>query len=42
MLYPNQSGEPLDSSFFSKLYTDTETRHYEKVGKWVYKWFKKS
>ena len=42
VLYPNQSGEPLDSSFFSKLYTDTETRHYEKVGKWVYKWFKKS
>ena len=42
VLYPNQSGEPLDSSFFSKLYTDTETQHYEKVGKWVYKWFKKS
>ena len=42
VLYPNQSGEPLDSSFFSKLYTDTETRHYEKVGKWFYKWFKKS
>ena len=42
VLYPNQSSEPLDSSFFSKLYTDTETRHYEKVGKWVYKWFKKS
>ena len=42
VLYPNQSGEPLDSSFFSKLYTDTEPRHYEKVGKWVYKWFKKS
>ncbi len=42
VLYPNQSGEPLESSFFSKLYTDTETQHYEKVGKWVYKWFKKS
>lgn len=42
VLYPNQSGEPLDSSFFSKLYTDTETQHYEKVGKWVYRWFKKS
>ena len=41
VLYPNQSGEPLDTSFFSKLYTDTETRHYEKVGKWFYRWFKK-
>ena len=41
VLYPNQSGEPLDTSFFSKLYTDTEIRHYEKVGKWFYRWFKK-
>lgn len=42
VLYPNQSGEPLDSSFFSKLYTDAETQHYEKVGRWFYKWFKKN
>ncbi len=42
VLYPNQSGEPLDSSFFSKLYTDTQTQHYEKVGRWIYKWFRKN
>lgn len=42
VLYPNQSGEPLDSSFSRKLYTDTETQYYEKVSKWLYQWFKKN
>lgn len=42
VLYPHQSGEPLDTSFFTKLYTETSSQHYEKMmGRWFYKWLKK-
>ena len=38
VLYPDQLGEPQDSVSFSN--PRNEAQHYEKVGKWVYKWFK--
>ena len=38
VLYPDQLGEPQDAVSFSN--PRNETQHYEKVGKWVYKWFK--
>ena len=39
VLYPDQLGEPQDAVSFSN--PRNEAQHYEKVGKWVYKWFKK-
>ena len=38
LLYPDQLGEPQDAVSFSN--PRNEAQHYEKVGKWVYKWFK--
>ena len=38
VLYPDQLGEPQDAVSFSN--SRNEAQHYEKVGKWVYKWFK--
>ena len=38
VLYPDQLGEPQDAVSFST--PRNEAQHYEKVGKWVYKWFK--
>lgn len=38
VLYPDQWGEPQDAVSFSN--PRNEAQHYEKVGKWVYKWFK--
>ena len=38
VLYPDQLGEPQDVVSFSN--PRNEAQHYEKVGKWVYKWFK--
>jgi len=38
VLYPDQLGEPQDAVSFSN--PRNEAQHYEKVGKWVYKWFK--
>ena len=38
VLYPDQLGEPQDTVSFSN--PRNEAQHYEKVGKWVYKWFK--
>ena len=40
VLYPDQLGEPQDAVSFSN--PRNEAQHYEKVGKWFYKWFKKS
>ena len=40
VLYPDQLGEPQDAVSFSN--PRNEAQHYEKVGKWVYKWFKES
>ena len=38
VLYPDQLGEPQDAVSFSN--PRNEAQHYEKVGKWIYKWFK--
>ena len=38
VLYPDQLGEPQDAVSFSN--PRNEAQHYEKVGKWGYKWFK--
>ena len=38
VLYPDQLGEPQDAVSFSN--PRNEAQHYEKVGKWVYTWFK--
>ena len=38
VLYPDQLGEPQDAVSFSN--PRNEAQHYEKVGKWVYKWLK--
>ena len=38
VLYPDQLGEPQDAVSFSN--PRNEAQHYERVGKWVYKWFK--
>ena len=40
VLYPDQLGEPQDTLSFSNP-QGNETEHYEKVGNWFYKWFKK-
>ena len=42
VLYPDQLGEPQDMLSFSNPRGNNEDQHYEKVGKWFYKWFKKS
>lgn len=38
VLYPDQLGEPQDAVSFSN--PRNEAQHYEKVGKWFYRWFK--
>ena len=42
ILYPDQLGEPLEALSFSNPRGSNESQHYEKVGKWFYKWLKKS
>lgn len=42
VLYPDQLGEPQDMLSFSNPHGNNEDQHYEKVGKWFYKWFRKS
>ncbi|WP_291584651.1 cation:proton antiporter [Bacteroides sp.] len=42
ILYPDQLGEPQEAISFSNPRGSNESQHYEKVGKWFYKWFKKS
>ena len=42
VLYPDQLGEPQDAVSFSNPRGNNEAQHYEKVGKWFYKWFKKN
>lgn len=42
VLYPDQLGEPQDMLSFSNPHGNNEDQHYEKVGKWFYKWFKKT
>ena len=42
ILYPDQWGEPQEALSFSNPRGSNESQHYEKVGKWFYKWLKKS
>lgn len=42
VLYPDQLGEPQDAVSFSNPRGNNEAQHYERVGKWFYKWFKKN
>ena len=42
ILYPDQLGENKEALSFSNPRGSNESQHYEKVGKWFYKWLKKS
>ena len=42
ILYPDQLGEPQEAISFTNPRGSNESQHYEKVGKWFYKWFKKN
>lgn len=42
VLYPEQFGEPQEIVSFSDPRGYNESQHYDQVGKWFYKWFKKS
>lgn len=42
VLYPDQFGEPQEIVSFSDPHGHNELQHYEKVGNWFYKWFKKN
>ena len=41
VLYPDQLGDPQEALSFSNPQGSNESQHYEKVGRWFYKWFKK-
>ena len=41
VLYPDQLGDPQEIISFSNPQGSNESQHYEKVGRWFYKWFKK-
>jgi Kef-type K+ transport system membrane component KefB/nucleotide-binding universal stress UspA family protein len=42
VLYPEQGDEPQEIISFSDPRGHNESQHYEQVGKWFYKWFKKN
>lgn len=42
LLYPEQKGDPNESLSFSDPHGWAETQYYDKVGNWIYKWFKKN
>ena len=42
IIYPDQLGDPQEIVSFSDPRGYNESQHYEQVGKWFYKWFKKS
>lgn len=42
VLYPDQLGDPQDTLSFADPRGYNESQHYEQVGKWFYKWFKKN
>jgi nucleotide-binding universal stress UspA family protein len=42
ILYPEQGDEPQEIVSFSDPRGHNESQHYEQVGKWLYKWFKKN
>ena len=41
VLYPDQLGDPQEALTFSNPRGNNDAQHYEKVGQWFYKWFKK-
>ena len=41
VLYPDQIGEPQEVISFANPQGNNESQHYEQVGRWFYKWFKK-
>jgi len=42
VLYPDQFGDPQEILSFSEPVHHNESQHYDNIGKWFYKWFKKS
>lgn len=42
LLYPEQKGDPIESLSFADPRGFAETQYYDKVGNWIYKWFKKN
>lgn len=42
ILYPDQYGDPQEIVSFSDPRGHNESQHYDDIGKWIYKWFKKS
>ena len=42
LLYPEQKGGPNESLSFSDPRGWAETQYYDKVGNWIYKWFRKN
>lgn len=42
VLYPDQYGDPQETLSFAEPLHHNESQHYDNVGKWFYKWFKKS
>jgi nucleotide-binding universal stress UspA family protein len=41
LIYPDQLGDPLENFTFSSPRSQAETRIYDNVSKWIYKWVKK-
>lgn len=41
ILYPDQYGDPEEIVSFSDPRGHNESQHYDDIGKWIYKWFKK-
>jgi Kef-type K+ transport system membrane component KefB len=42
VLYPDQYGDPQETLSFSDPVHPNESQHYNNIGKWFYKWFKKN
>ena len=41
LIYPDQLGDPLENFTYSSPHGQSESRIYDNVSKWVYKWVKK-
>ena len=41
LIYPDQLGDPLENFTFSSPLRQSESRIYDNVSKWIYKWLKK-
>ena len=41
LIYPDQLGDPLENFTFSSPLGQSESRIYDNVSKWIYKWLKK-